>query len=425
MSGKIVNNVFRASGVIAPTAGGLSWSSAVITGSTLTASAGNGYFINTTSNACTVTLPSSPEIGDQIVFADYARTWATNNLIIDSNGNNFQGESDLYTVDYSTAGQSLNIVYSDATKGWLPVSDDAVANVPVAPPTQRAVIYAGNFTSTVGNTSNLVSSSGTVSSDVTGVGTARSYLAGANYGGDKAIFAYGSQQNGTKVNVSNLVTNQGVVGSDVTGVGTARISLDGSTYGGDKAIFFGGNPGSGAGKLINLVSNQGVVASDTSASAGVSNSDNSAAAQFGTGQAIFAYNSSVSNIVLFTGVIANDVSRVGTNRGGATGAGYGGDKGIFFGGNTGGQYGFIGTTNLVSNTGVVGSDVSAVGSARAELAGSQYGGDKAVLAFGMLNGYPLTNLSNKISNQGVVASDTSGVGTARNLCRGAGYSFSA
>ena len=79
MSGKIVNNVFRASGVIAPTAGGLSWSSAVITGSTLTASAGNGYFINTTSNACTVTLPSSPEIGDQIVFADYARTWASNN----------------------------------------------------------------------------------------------------------------------------------------------------------------------------------------------------------------------------------------------------------------------------------------------------------------------------------------------------------
>ena len=74
MSGQITNNVFRASGVIAPTAGGLSWSSAIITGSTLTASAGNGYWINTTSNACTITLPASPSIGDQIVFADYART---------------------------------------------------------------------------------------------------------------------------------------------------------------------------------------------------------------------------------------------------------------------------------------------------------------------------------------------------------------
>ena len=128
MSGTIVNNVFRASGVIAATPGGLDWSTAVVTGSTLTATAGKGYFINTTSNACTVTLPSSAEIGDQIVFADYARTWSTNNLIIDSNGNNFQGAPDTYTVDYSTAGQSLNIVYSDATKGWLPVSDDAVAD---------------------------------------------------------------------------------------------------------------------------------------------------------------------------------------------------------------------------------------------------------------------------------------------------------
>ena len=139
MSGKIVNNVFRASGVIAATPGGLDWSTAVVTGSTLTATAGKGYFINTTSNACTVTLPSSAEIGDQIVFADYARTWSTNNLIIDSNGNNFQGAPDTYTVDYSTAGQSLNIVYSDATKGWLPVSDDAVAFVPEEPIVKKAI----------------------------------------------------------------------------------------------------------------------------------------------------------------------------------------------------------------------------------------------------------------------------------------------
>jgi len=54
-------------------AAGISWQT-IVTGSTMTAVAGNGYWINTTSNACTSTLPSSASAGDQIVFADYART---------------------------------------------------------------------------------------------------------------------------------------------------------------------------------------------------------------------------------------------------------------------------------------------------------------------------------------------------------------
>ena len=144
MSGIIVNNVARASGTIAATPGGLDWSADVVTASTVTVEAGRGYFINTTSNACTVTLPASPEVGDQIVLADYARTWATNAVTLDSNGNNFQGEADTYTVEYSTVGQSLNIVYADSTKGWLPVSDDAVAITDFVPTIQRAIFAFGN-----------------------------------------------------------------------------------------------------------------------------------------------------------------------------------------------------------------------------------------------------------------------------------------
>jgi hypothetical protein len=37
--------------------GGISWQSSIVTGSTLSAVAGNGYWIDTTSNACTITLP--------------------------------------------------------------------------------------------------------------------------------------------------------------------------------------------------------------------------------------------------------------------------------------------------------------------------------------------------------------------------------
>ena len=159
MSGTIVNNVARASGTIAATPGGLDWSTAVVTGSTVTVEAGRGYFINTTSNACTVTLPASPEVGDQIVLADYARTWATNAVTLDSNGNNFQGNADTYTVEYSTVGQSLNIVYADSTKGWLPVSDDAVADVGVAPVTQKG-IFAFGFTGSNVSVSNLLNKIG-------------------------------------------------------------------------------------------------------------------------------------------------------------------------------------------------------------------------------------------------------------------------
>ena len=151
MSGIVTSNVARASGTIAATPGGLSWDTAVVTGATVTVEAANGYYINTTSNACTVTLPSSADAGDQIVLVDYARTWATNNVTIDSNGLTFQGSADAYTVEYSTAGHSLNIVYSDSTQGWLPVSDDAVADVPEAPTTQKAIMAFGD----TGSDSNL------------------------------------------------------------------------------------------------------------------------------------------------------------------------------------------------------------------------------------------------------------------------------
>jgi len=59
MSGTIASNVARTSGTIAATPGGLDWDTAVVTGSSLTAEAGTGYLINTTSNTCIVRLPSS------------------------------------------------------------------------------------------------------------------------------------------------------------------------------------------------------------------------------------------------------------------------------------------------------------------------------------------------------------------------------
>ena len=50
-------------------AAGISWQ-AIETGSTMTAVAGEGYWVDTTSNACTITLPASASNGDTIIFAD-------------------------------------------------------------------------------------------------------------------------------------------------------------------------------------------------------------------------------------------------------------------------------------------------------------------------------------------------------------------
>jgi len=95
---------------------GISWQ-AVITADPSNATAGYGYFCNTTSGAFTVTLPTSATIGDEICFIDYAGTFDSNNLTIGRNSHNIQGTSADLTVATERAGFTL--VYVDATQGWL------------------------------------------------------------------------------------------------------------------------------------------------------------------------------------------------------------------------------------------------------------------------------------------------------------------
>jgi len=95
--------------------GGTDWQAVKTTG--FTAVAGEGYFINTTGGALTMTLPASPTIGDEISFIDYAGTFDTENLTIGRNSENIQGSAADLTVSVERAANTL--VYTDGTQGWL------------------------------------------------------------------------------------------------------------------------------------------------------------------------------------------------------------------------------------------------------------------------------------------------------------------
>ena len=109
-SGATITNSGTASGF-----GGISWQT-VVTGAT-TMVAGRGYFVNTTSGAITMTLPSSASIGDTVAIIDYAATADTNNITIGRNSHKIQGDASDLTV--STERAAFRLVYVDATQGWL------------------------------------------------------------------------------------------------------------------------------------------------------------------------------------------------------------------------------------------------------------------------------------------------------------------
>jgi len=218
---------------------GLSWQSTIVTGTTLSAVAGNGYWIDTTSNACTVTLPASASVGDTIEFADYARTWQTNNVTINQNSLNYQGNTSPNPT-LSTEGQHLKIVYSGATNGWIPTNDDPVAlGTPQTYNAEYLVIAGG-------------ASGG---SGIGGGGGAGGYL--TNYGGTAIGLSPGETYTVT-VGGGGAATPfppkiQGNDGSNsvLSGTGISTITAIGGGYGGTQPVFNDGNDGGSGGGAYN------------------------------------------------------------------------------------------------------------------------------------------------------------------------------
>ena len=109
--------------------------------SSFTAVAGEGYFVDTTSAAITVTLPSSPSVGDEVGILDYASNAATNNITIDPGTLNFRGATDDLVL--STNNQSARLIYSGATKGWLIFTEAGGIVAPLPDLTVDYLVVAG------------------------------------------------------------------------------------------------------------------------------------------------------------------------------------------------------------------------------------------------------------------------------------------
>jgi hypothetical protein len=100
----------------------LSWDTTAKTGN-FTAVAGNGYFVNTTSGAITVTLPAG-SAGDSIGISDYAGTFATNACTVDPNGSQIvNGGPAGNPAVLRTTGLAVTLIYVDGTIGWKSISD--------------------------------------------------------------------------------------------------------------------------------------------------------------------------------------------------------------------------------------------------------------------------------------------------------------
>jgi len=91
----------------------LTWN---IASSNATMVANNGYFVDTSGGAKTMTLPTSATLGDTIRINDLAGSFATNNLTIARNGHKIQGIADNLLVDADQS--SFGLVYSNSTYGW-------------------------------------------------------------------------------------------------------------------------------------------------------------------------------------------------------------------------------------------------------------------------------------------------------------------
>jgi hypothetical protein len=366
------------SGVLSFATAGLAWQS-IVTASTLTAVAGRGYWIDTTSNACTVTLPASATNGDTIVLVDYARKWGTNAVTINQNSLNFQGYSSPNPI-YNTNGQSVTLVYSGATQGWIPTVDDEVTYEVPQPYTASYLIIAGG-----GGGGNAFGNGGQG-----GGGGAGGYLTSTTSLTPSSVYTITVGGGGSG---GSNATNSGVSGtsgsdSSFTGLTTA---VGGGGGGGTATGISGGSGGGGGG------GNNGASGTAGQGNAGGNSDGNSAGGGGGSsseGTAGATNNGGAGGSGTASSITGSSVTRAGGGGGG--GFSTGGSAG------SGGASAGANNTNASSATANTGSGGGGTGNSgnQGQYAGGNGGSGVVILSVPTVNYSGTTTGSPTVSTSG-------------------------
>ena len=108
---------WRGDGAWATPAGGIAYTS--VKTANYTAANNDGVLTNTTGGAFTVTLPTSPSVGNIVVVVDSFSQWGTNNLTIDPTALiKIAGNTAGDTLVCDITGATVTLVYTGATYGW-------------------------------------------------------------------------------------------------------------------------------------------------------------------------------------------------------------------------------------------------------------------------------------------------------------------
>ena len=345
-----INNASLANVTALPFSAGTDWQSTIVTGTTLTAVAGKGYWINTTSNACTITLPASASVGDFIEFVDYSRTWGTNSITINTNSLKFQGNVTPQPV-YNTSGQAVRIVYSGATQGWIPtVDDDVTLETPQSYSADFLVVAGG------GAGGGNVGGDGGGGAGAGGYRTStQSLLPGTTY---TVTVGDGGASDGTNIGTSG--SSSSISGSGITTITSAGGGAGGagqSTFSGLAGGSGGGAGYSGSGGAGNTPSTspvQGYAGGNNNNSNGASGGGGASAVGTGGASNSTGQPGGAGSASSITG---SSVTRAGGGGGGANTDGANGGAGGAGGGGAGGNSGAVGTAGSV-NTGGGGGGAS-------------------------------------------------------------------
>ena len=241
--------------------GTVNWDTTPKTG-TFTAVSGVGYFADTSSTAFNMNLPAGVA-GAIVSVADYTRTFQTNNLTIVPNGSEKIGGV-VANLIASTEGQSITLVYVDATEGWINTAESTGQTGLAAEFISASVSGACNTLATVDTNYKVATFVGPGTFTVCSVGnplgsTTVDYLvvggggAGPSSGGGDGITG-GGGGGGFRFYANPTTNPQSGPGSPLNGPAAIPVSVQGYTI-----VVGGGGPrGSGPGGWTPGVASSGL-----------------------------------------------------------------------------------------------------------------------------------------------------------------------